>query len=60
MAKRTSSKEVGEQLAERAEQPEPIGVQEYRRLFIKGLAALVREVDSISYRIRESEKNRGN
>jgi hypothetical protein len=51
------SKDVAEQLELRARQPEPISPGDYRRLFIKGLAALLREVDSISYHIRHKGEN---
>lgn len=47
-----SSKEIAEELALRARQPQEISASEYRRLFIKGLAALLREQDSISYSLR--------
>ncbi len=47
-----SSKQIAEDLALRARQPQEITAPEYRRLFIKGLAALLREVDSISYKVR--------
>ena len=51
-----SSKELAKALALRANQPEEISAAEYRRLFIKGLAALLREVDSISYVLRNRER----
>ncbi len=50
-----SSKEIAKDLALRARQPQPIDAAEYRRLFIKGLAALLREVDSISYALRNGK-----
>lgn len=46
------SKDIANDLALRARQPQEITASEYRRLFIKGLAALLREVDSISYALR--------
>lgn len=48
-----SSKEIAKELALRARQPQEITATEYRRLFIRGLAALLREVDSISYSLRK-------
>lgn len=50
-----SSKEISDYLALRAKQPEPIDAAEYRRLMIKGLAALLREADAISYLLRHRE-----
>jgi len=59
---RQSSKEVAEELAQAVadaeNREEPISVADFRRLFLKGLAAMVRETDSIAYRIREMEKRR--
>jgi hypothetical protein len=46
------TKDVAEQLALRARQPQDVSAAEYRRLFILGLAYLLREVDSISYHLR--------
>lgn len=60
-----SSREIAKELAKRAEEASPerdpagmvqIGAAEYRRLFIKGLAALLREVDAISYALRQRER----
>lgn len=51
-----SSKDIAKDLALRANQPQEIGASEYRRLFIKGLAALLREVDSISYALRNKQQ----
>ncbi len=50
------TKDIAEDLELRARQDEPISPGEYRRLFIKGLAALLREVDAISYHIRNEQK----
>lgn len=55
---REKSSEISEQLATRCEQAEPISVEEFRRLFLKGLAALLRETDSIAYRIKRATENR--
>jgi hypothetical protein len=52
-----NSGDVAKELAVRVYQAEhedkPITVQEFRHLFLKGLAALVREADSISYRLKQ-------
>lgn len=48
------SKEIAEYLARRAEQDEEISVAEFRRLFLMGLGALLREADSISYKINQA------
>lgn len=52
-----NSGDVARELAVRVYQAEheekPISVQEFRHLFLKGLAALVREADSIAYRLRQ-------
>lgn len=50
-----SSKDIANDLALRARQPHEISASEYRRLFIRGLAALLREVDSISYALRHGK-----
>lgn len=55
---RESSKDIAEQLALRADQPPDVTPAEYRRLFIKGLGALLREVDSISYAIKNELRKR--
>jgi hypothetical protein len=52
-----STKEVAEELELRARQPEPISPAEYRRLFIKGLAYLLREAESTSYILRRQAGN---
>lgn len=53
------SSDVARQLADRVERAElmegkPIDVQEFRHLFLKGLAALLRETDSIAYLVRNA------
>lgn len=53
------SKDIANYLALRANQNVDISPAEYRRLFIKGLAALLREADSISYTLHELRKARG-
>lgn len=56
---RAGSKEISEYLAKRVEQDEVISVVEFRRLFLMGLAALLRETDSISYRLKQMEDKHG-
>lgn len=50
------TKDIAEALALRANQPDPVTPAEYRRLFILGLAALLREADSISYKLRQLQE----
>ena len=53
MSEHEPTKAIADDLALRARQAEDISAMEYRRLFIKGLAALLREVDSISFILRK-------
>lgn len=59
MSHTEKSKDVAEYLALRANQDQPITVEEFRRLFLKGLAALVREADSISYTLKKYDNQNG-
>jgi hypothetical protein len=59
MSHPVKSKEIAEYLARRAQQDQEISVAEFRRLFLMGLGALLREADSISYTIKQAaEKQR--
>lgn len=55
---RESSKKIAEMLYERTFKQAPIVRDEFRRLVITGLAALLRETDSIAYTLKQRDKNR--
>ena len=52
------SKDVAQLLITRSRENEEIDVKLFRRLFLLGLGCLLREADSISYKLREIEKQR--
>ena len=56
MAWKETSKEIAEAIVLRTTQPQPIKAADFYRWSLMGLAAILREVDSMSYKLHELEK----